>query len=321
MSISWVTAAPHYTRQFPMNTTQTPPAPTASTAPTPAGDPRTRDFYDQSGWTEQDGRTEDRVRFGVDDRVAGPIRVAAHALQMGRITAFLEEARTPAGRLSLLEGGCGGNPEPAVIASATAYTGVDFSRTGLDVARRHLRAAAANRPELAFALQQADLCRLPFGDGTFDAVFSAHVLYHIPDPASQLKAMSELVRVCRPGGRAAFVLANPRPLLWPMRLASRVAAEAPGLSALGRRLRGGDKSPLPYRPLGIGRTRRHLAAMGVAVRVGSYRMASTRTNQRLNEAGGVGERLWRGMAWLQKDHPALAARLGNYVTYFVTKPA
>ena len=294
-------------------------ADSAAARPTPAGDPRTRDFYDRSGWTERGGRTEDRARFGVDDRAVGPIRVAAHALQMGRITTFLGEARTPAGRLRLLEGGCGGNPEPAVVELSTDYIGVDFSRTGLDVARRLLREAGATRPGVSLALGQADLCRLPFGDGTFDAVYCAHVLYHIPDPASQLKAMSELVRVCRPGGRVVFVLANPRPLLWPVRLAARVAAEAPGLSAVGRRLRGGGKSPLPYRPLGIGRTRRHLAAQGAAVRVGSYRMASTRTNQRLNEAGGVGERLWRGMAWLQKDHPALAARLGNYVTYFITK--
>ena len=293
---------------------------------THAGDARTRDFYDRSGWTERDGQTQDHQLFGVDGRVVGPIRVAAQAVQMGRITGFLAEARTPDGRLRLLEGGCGGNPEPAVAGICTGYVGVDFSRTGLDVARRRLGDLAAGRPGFAFALHQADLCRLPFADGSFDAVFCAHVLYHIPDAAAQLGAMGELVRVCRPGGRIALVLANPRPLLWPARLAARLAAETPGVSTLGRQLRGklrgklSGKSPLPYRPLGIGRTRRHLERLGVAVRVGSYRMASTRTNQRLGEAGGVGGRLWRGMAWLQKDHPALAARLGNYVTYFVTKP-
>lgn len=44
---------------------------------------------------------------------------------------------------------------------------------------------------------RADLTRLPFADGAFDALICSHVLEHIPDDAA---AMAELRRVLRPGG-------------------------------------------------------------------------------------------------------------------------
>jgi SAM-dependent methyltransferase len=44
-----------------------------------------------------------------------------------------------------------------------------------------------------------DLTKMPFSELTFDAIICNHVLEHIPDDA---KAMSELVRVLKPGGWA-----------------------------------------------------------------------------------------------------------------------
>lgn len=46
---------------------------------------------------------------------------------------------------------------------------------------------------------KADLCDLPFESNSFDWVLCNHVLEHIPDDK---KAMSEILRVLRPGGRA-----------------------------------------------------------------------------------------------------------------------
>jgi SAM-dependent methyltransferase len=45
----------------------------------------------------------------------------------------------------------------------------------------------------------ADVTRLPFADGAFDAVVCVTVLYHAA-VASPLAAVGELARVCRPGG-------------------------------------------------------------------------------------------------------------------------
>jgi len=44
-----------------------------------------------------------------------------------------------------------------------------------------------------------DITKMPLSDNSFDALICNHVLEHIPDDA---KAMSELVRVLRPGGKA-----------------------------------------------------------------------------------------------------------------------
>lgn len=48
---------------------------------------------------------------------------------------------------------------------------------------------------------KADICQLPFEDNTFDLVLCSHVLEHISD---DVKAMSELYRVMKPGGIGIF---------------------------------------------------------------------------------------------------------------------
>lgn len=44
---------------------------------------------------------------------------------------------------------------------------------------------------------KADICNLPFEDGSFNVIFCNHVLEHIPDDT---KAMQELYRILKPGG-------------------------------------------------------------------------------------------------------------------------
>ncbi|MDT8346479.1 MAG: methyltransferase domain-containing protein [Flavobacteriaceae bacterium] len=48
---------------------------------------------------------------------------------------------------------------------------------------------------------KADICHLPFEDNSFDVILCNHVLEHIPD---DIKAMSELYRVMKPGGWGIF---------------------------------------------------------------------------------------------------------------------
>jgi SAM-dependent methyltransferase len=54
-------------------------------------------------------------------------------------------------------------------------------------------------------ISRADVARLPFKDGAFDAVICSEVLEHIPDSRN---AVRELVRVLRPGGE--LVVSVPR---------------------------------------------------------------------------------------------------------------
>ncbi len=61
------------------------------------------------------------------------------------------------------------------------------------------KASALLRANKTLALQhvvEADACRLPFEDGTFDLVFTNGVLIHIP-PARLPEAMKEIMRVSK----------------------------------------------------------------------------------------------------------------------------
>ena len=68
-----------------------------------------------------------------------------------------------------------------------------------------LRVAARNLAEenvLLDGVEGTAEC-LPFPDATFDVVVAAHVIEHVARP---LRAMAEIERVLRPGGRAVLML-------------------------------------------------------------------------------------------------------------------
>ncbi|MDQ7782627.1 MAG: class I SAM-dependent methyltransferase [Desulfomonilaceae bacterium] len=54
-----------------------------------------------------------------------------------------------------------------------------------------------------FAMEKIDITRIPHPDSSFHAVICCHVLEHIPDDR---KAMSEMLRVLRPGGWALITV-------------------------------------------------------------------------------------------------------------------
>ena len=84
--------------------------------------------------------------------------------------------------------GTGTSSEPFADAGVNVVPG-DFSLGMLKVGRRR-------RPDLGFTA--ADAMRLPFADGSFDAVTMSFGLRNVSDP---LGALIEFHRVTRPGGR------------------------------------------------------------------------------------------------------------------------
>jgi SAM-dependent methyltransferase len=100
-----------------------------------------------------------------------------------------------AGGSAWLDVGCGtGALSQAVLEGAdpAAVVGVDPSLGFL----AHARARLGGRARLAVA----DARRLPLADGRVDAAVSGLVLNFVPDPA---RAVAEMARVTRPGGRVA----------------------------------------------------------------------------------------------------------------------
>lgn len=85
-------------------------------------------------------------------------------------------------------------------AKVERYVGIDVSRAMLAHAERRLRLAGADH-----LLVQADACRLPFADDTFDVVYARGLLHHLPEPA---RGMQEIHRVLKPGGVAVVLDPN-----------------------------------------------------------------------------------------------------------------
>lgn len=104
-----------------------------------------------------------------------------------------------------------------------AVVGLDFSSEAVAIARRRV---------LGVRFEQGDAQDLPFADGSFDAVLCGYGLMHLPDPGT---ALAEMLRVLRPGGRAA---------------ASVWDEEGTGFSLVYEavRARGSLEAPLPHGP-------------------------------------------------------------------------
>ena len=99
----------------------------------------------------------------------------------------------------VLEIGCGLGTDGAQFALAGAdYTGIDLTDAAVDLARR--RFDLFNLPG---AFRTADAENLDFPNESFDVVYSHGVLHHTPDT---VRAVQEVHRVLRPGGRAVVML-------------------------------------------------------------------------------------------------------------------
>lgn len=153
------------------------------------------------------------------------------------------------GRVLEVGAGCGANLE--ALADDVEWTGLEPD----DASRAVLRRRAPGRPVLAARCED-----IPLDDGSMDAVLASYVLCSVDDLP---RALGELHRVLRPGGRAVFiehVVAAPGTV---KRTIQRAA------TPLSRRLDHGcrwDNDPLPaiaaagFRQVGL---RRHEVATGV----------------------------------------------------------
>jgi ubiquinone/menaquinone biosynthesis C-methylase UbiE len=114
----------------------------------------------------------------------------------------------------ILDAGCGEGitleklvrlfPEKRVV-------GVDTEPENLEICLRH-----------KLPVQEGSLYALPFADESFDTVLFSEVIEHLDRPE---KALSEIYRVLRPGGRAVIIFPNDRTFMF-ARLAMGMVREA-----------------------------------------------------------------------------------------------
>jgi SAM-dependent methyltransferase len=88
---------------------------------------------------------------------------------------------------------------PGYVAAAAAQRGAKV--TALDFSAAMVEMARSQNPEIEF--REGDAGALSFADGSFDAVVMNFGMLHLAQPE---RAVSEALRVLRPGGRYAFTV-------------------------------------------------------------------------------------------------------------------
>ena len=103
----------------------------------------------------------------------------------------------------LLEIGCGLGTDLLQFARGGAeVTGIDLTPASIELVKKRFAQA-----RVRVKAQVADAERLPFSDNSFDVVYSFGVLHHTPNTQ---KAIEEVYRVLKPGGRIVIMLYHRR---------------------------------------------------------------------------------------------------------------
>jgi SAM-dependent methyltransferase len=106
----------------------------------------------------------------------------------------------------VLEIGVGLGADHQLFAEAGAHlTGIDLTERAIAHVRRRFEELGLDSD-----LRVADAERLPFANDSFDVVYSYGVLHHTPDTN---RAVREVLRVLRPGGKAKVMLYHRRSLV------------------------------------------------------------------------------------------------------------
>ncbi len=141
------------------------------------------------------------LHYQYDDAEKFRIRVETHerySEQAGSFREWLLQQIAPAPGVRLLDVGCGpGTYHPELAKHGAAITACDQSPGML----REAVAQAESGRRFPLTAVIADAETLPFSNGTFGIVMANFMLYHVAD---QPRALAEMRRVLRRGGRAVF---------------------------------------------------------------------------------------------------------------------
>jgi len=175
---------------------------------------KVRDFYDHYGWVVRGGVSGEHALFR---EFSQPY----YSYHDGVAARTMDSFADLDGQLLLAGGGDLPEIHLTVARKFSHTTCLDISKVAIDIARNKLE----NKGEFIVG----SILEIPKPDASFDAVYCAHVIYHI-DKGQQEKAVRELIRVTKPGGRIVVIYSNPDflpkriaaikgrlPLLWKLR--------------------------------------------------------------------------------------------------------
>ncbi len=173
------------------------------------------------------------------DRIAPVYDLMERLMERSRFSKWREMLWRRVEGEQILEIGVGTGKNFPYYPAEAEITAVDFSARMLHRARRK-----AERETVDVRLDQMDMQRLEFADGTFDTVVATFVFCSVPDPVLDLR---EIERVCKPGGKVILlehVLSDNRFLAWWMNLVSPLVSGTMGPHINRRTVDNVDRSGL-----------------------------------------------------------------------------
>jgi SAM-dependent methyltransferase len=264
---------------------------------------KVRDFYDHYGWVVKAGVSGEQGLF----RDFSPPYYPYHDRVNARTLDCFADLTG-----SLLIAGGGDLPETHVtIARKFAQTTcLDISKVAIDIARDKLD----QRGEFIVG----SILDIPKSRDHFDAVYCAHVIYHI-DRDHQEQAVRELVRVTRPGGRIVVIYFNPDSV--PSRIA-RAKGKLPLIKYVKRakpqrRPGAAGRPPLYYFAHPLSWWSRFADACELKIKPWDVMSNGQEEVILLNDRmASVGYRL---CSWFESRYPDSAARWWSYPLIVLTK--
>ena len=144
-------------------------------------------FYDAHGWK------------GGEDALFRQFRPAYQPYHAKTEARTLECFKGRSGALLIAGGGDLPQSHLDIANKFSNVTCVDISQIALDIAEQRLPSAQK---------LPGSICALPehYSD-QFDCAFASHIIYHI-EANQQSKAVRELIRACKPGGRIVILYSN-----------------------------------------------------------------------------------------------------------------
>lgn len=153
---------------------------------------KVRDFYDHYGWVVKAGVSGEDTLF----RDFSPAYYPYHARVNARTMECFADLT---GRLLIAGGGDLPETHVTIAKKFSETTCLDISKVATEIARNKLE----NRGEFIVG----SILEIPKPGDYFDAVYCAHVIYHI-DRGHQDDAVRELIRVTKPRGRIVVIYSN-----------------------------------------------------------------------------------------------------------------
>jgi SAM-dependent methyltransferase len=256
-------------------------------------------FYDEFGWVKRNGEAsgEDRLFR------AFPAGYDSYASGSAERTRFLFEGRT--GRLLIVGGGDLPDSHLDIARQFSSVTCMDISERAIEISRQKL----GSRAEYVLG----SIVDTAHDGGQYDAVLCAHVVYHI-DAREQERAVRQMVRLARPGGRVVVIYSNPQsPFLIPGRV-GRAVKRALGK---GRFLSPTGTPHLYYHAHPLRWWQRFKGDCSLSFV--PWEVAGSRPTLTLLRSDRAARAFYRLARWAETRFPALAVRLWQYPTVILDK--